>query len=776
MSYQTLWFPDEGHESYIGYLDVNSNKLSLEQHRALYAFYPQEAEVMQALTAARMALEPFGDALKIWDLETDTVFLAATSRHLGEGISEDTPFDTPALLLELTQAPLERGPKYFRPFLAHPNPLVRLALAQNPNLSAEVLEPLLCDLDSSVLDVLMQHPQAPELAGRWRRLARDLEQARNPESLPRDLDALSHSVWWTVRTAVAHNPSTPSSTLLRVSSDPFDAVPLAVAANSSASEMLRGLLLERFKALDLEARKALFVYPYLPLELLEGWQDGLGLEVTQHPDTPDYLLERLLGDFELRPDYRTHRFKIQLTQVAYERMRRVGFRAAHFFLSACEQARGESVLERQWELARSVWARVRAELALNPHTAPQVLEALMDDPHTEVRRATACNPITPLERLLSALNSEDVRPLLTNKALSWEVLGSLECVQERETQGESPRDNFAQPQDPYFYLRANPNTPRDLLERWFGESRSELAILNNPAVPFRVQRQVLQQFHPSVHHVQGENTSIWMGADKRVRWSEMVASSSENRFEVHNDDALETLLRNPHARPEVLWATWIFLDWPSARYLLENPALPSVLEAEVLERLEEKGRRAEVLSNIRTHRYLPQVPLFPDPWWRKEYENFTELWHEFQARDEPPAPPANSYSFTLEQWYAHIQKSLEAGHKRRTSRLQKKAEFWQHTDVYVQRGVEIAHEEAQVSEEYARFEAEQARLVAQHDIWHPDLPEVREDYLEALEHERLERVDSIETQTWEELIHMFNKDYLEWLEQEYQSRPHPLEP
>ena len=773
VSYKTEWLGDQGHESYMQFLDLDSNELSIERRRALYALYPQERQVMEALTAARMVLEPYGDALKIWDLETDTVFLAA-NRHDNHGFSEYTPFETPALLLELTQAPLERGSAYFGPFLAHSNPLVRLALAQNLNLSVETLEPLLCNLDWDVTNALMTHPHAPQLAQRWQQLALDLEHAKNPQSLPRDLDALSHSVWWTVRTAVAHNPSTPSSTLLRLSSDVFDAVPLAVSANPHASMLLREPLLERFRALDLEARKALFVYPHVPQELLEGWQSELSLEVAQHPDTPEGLLKLLLGDFELRLDHGTHRFGIKLTQAAYERMRRVGFRAAQPFLGACEQARGESSLERQRELAGSVWARVRAELALNGRTEPDVLGALMHDSHAEVRRAAGCNPNTPLERLLSALKTKDVRPMLTNPALSWEVFSSLECVRERETQGEPHDDPFFQPRDPYFYLRANPNTPGNLLERWFGEGYRELAILANPAVPYRVQQQVLQQFYPSVYHIQGENQSIYARESEQVRWSKMVASSSEKRFQVHNVEVLETLLKNPHARPEILWATWIFLDWPSARYLLENPALPPALEAEILERLEEKGRRVEVLSSLHTHRYLSQVPLFPDPWWRKEYENFMDPWYEPHAGEEPQPPQSNPYSFTLEDWAAHIQKALETGQAKRASWLQEKSGFWQRTDVYIQRGIEIAHEEAQVDEEYSRYAAEQAKLEAEHNFWHPDLPDVEEDYLEALKHERLTLVDSLTTETWKERVYMFN-EYLELLEQEYQNRPDPLE-
>ena len=326
-----------------------------------------------------------GGGWQTWDFESNTVLSTGRWEDWNDaGHKLTPPFKDVPLIFELATAPLERGPNFFRPYLHHRAVQVRLALAQNPYLNADLLEPLLCDLESGVMAELMIHPAAPDLVARRKILVRQLETAQDPFQLPRDLEPLANSVWWTVRAAVAANPSASSSTLLRLSQDPLEGVRLALCTNPNCPPDLRKAVLNEI--MNANFLGGLLKYSLVPVEVLEKCKKHAALEVAQHPCTPPEILLEILGEvWNHWDDKGLCTLNIEKPQA--HTARRLGDEATRPFFEACVRARGTLSLEEQLELARSVWPRVRAELALNPEVSTEVLQSLILDSHDGVSEA-----------------------------------------------------------------------------------------------------------------------------------------------------------------------------------------------------------------------------------------------------------------------------------------------------------------------------------------------------------------------------------------------------
>jgi len=380
--------------------------------------------------------------------------------------------DERAALLAGTWTP-EQPAELARELSRHADVNARLALASNPSVSADVIRPLLGDLDDEVRWRAGQHPNV--LPGFKREYARDLADAQDPAALPRDLERLARSDFATVRVAVAGNPSTPTRLLTdfaRATAWPYL---LAVATNPSTPAEARGRALDTLGRLpDPHERRVLAGHARTPWELLRRWttdrDEFLRYRVARHPNTPtDAVMafvndpaagvrsaarERLLGDpagdaWNAASDHApgsttdSRRLREQWAAATTLDIGNDDFILAQdpdlapeilaYFVThpdKCAHVAGRADLshEQMRMIAHSGNAWARHELAGNPRLPDDLAEELASDPDTGVRQALARRPRLPAraqDRLASDPDGQVRSGLAASEALTEGVMERL---------------------------------------------------------------------------------------------------------------------------------------------------------------------------------------------------------------------------------------------------------------------------------------------------------------------------------------------------------------
>lgn len=604
VSYGSFWFCDES-DSELKIFGFAGEELALPW---------KETSLLGNLIYERISASSLGHTgWHTLDLRSGALLESGyTIEYVDAGQQLGELFSDPNLLFQAATAPLERGESFFHSLMQHSDVLVRRAVAQNPNLTVDMLEPLLFDSDEQVLELLKRHPCSSALAEYRQNVEQLVIQAKDELALPRALEALSHTVAWTVRAAVAANPSTPSRVLLRLLEDKHEGVRLAALASPNVPAELREKCLAPYQNLHGEALIPLLHYPILPANLLERWSafPDFPAQGVLHPSSPERVALHWLGEVEIY----TRSSSFSVPDGACCAFRVLGFKRSQLFFAACEQARKPLPFLIQQKLSRSSWARVRAELAISPHTDPQILRTLAADPHSAVQRATLANPHTPLEVLLEALEDgkeADLYALATNSALSWEYLSKLN------------HPNYIQ------FLATSPNVPAHLLEEWYWNRKLSLhhTIANNPALPLSIQWKTLEQAQPRIMNLQ--SLKVW---SEPIPWEQTQDSVLERGFSFQSDYFLDILACSRGTSPIILQEIWKRFGIHMAPKLLQNPTLEPSLVHEIYQKFQEIGQLEGILASLHQHPQAPtglppllnyQIP----PWW----QNYTYI-SDFEPR------------------------------------------------------------------------------------------------------------------------------------------------
>ncbi|WP_221089020.1 hypothetical protein [Deinococcus aquaedulcis] len=528
------------------------------QGRAVPLDHDLRREVEEAVEHADLP----GQSAYLWDLGTgliapfgEVTYLAGDSLNGTYAVRFE---GNEELVLEVAAATAPSQAQV-QAWVAHPDPSVRRAAALNPAIPDEWLLPLHGDLVFEVMS---------SMGSRRGHAAFEAEQqqAQNPRTLPRTLDALSRSSWTSVRLAVARNPSTPGAALRELARAPQWPFPLAVLNNPACPPEVREPLLDALGGVEgPETRRAIAQAQDAPWALLSRWladpDPYLRARIARHAATPAQALAVLAAD----PDE-------DVQMAVRERMEEKE-----------EPYNPAWPLAEQWRVAHSphqrnaLWALGHA-----PNLHPDVLAFLLNQPQQAY--VVVHRPEVTDDDLLRLIETGPIATyrLSERGGLSAEVLRRLAQRPEEDLRASVP--SLAKPTglpedvtaalvaDPSEQVRAQaalhlppgPAQAQRLADdpaAWVAET-----LLRNPALPPAVARTVLRRLGHGVLnpylHTKDPIPAPLLGVYSEFATGETLLALAQNpqtpssplveQVRALGGAAIETLIADPHTPPEVL--------------------------------------------------------------------------------------------------------------------------------------------------------------------------------------------------------------------------------
>ncbi|PTA69091.1 hypothetical protein [Deinococcus arcticus] len=526
------------------------------QGRAVPLDHDTRREVEEAVEHADLPSQ----SAYLWDLSTGVITPFGEVTYLAGDSLNGTytvRFEGNEELVLAVAAATAPSQAQVQEWVAHPDPSVRRAAALNPAIPDEWLRPLHGDLVFEVASAV--HSRGGRAAFEAER-----QQAQNPQTLPRTLDALSRSPWASVRLAAARNPSTPGSALRELARAPQWPFPLAVLNNPACPPEVREPLLNALGGVEApETRRAIAQAQDAPWALLSRWLDDpdpyLRARIARHAATPTEALARLATD----PDE-------DVQMAVQERTEEEPYNPAW-------------PLAEQWRVAHSplqesaLWALGHA-----PNLHPEVLAFLLNQPPQAY--VVLHRPEVTDDDLLRLIETGPIAThwLSERGGLSARVLRRLAQRPEAHLRASVP--SLARPTglpgdvtaalvaDPSDQVRAQaalhlPLSPAQAQEladdpaAWVAET-----LLRNPALPPEVARTVLRRLGPGTLnpylHTGDPLPGPLLGVYSEFATGETLLALAQNpqtpssplvdRMRALGGAAIETLIAEPQTPPGVL--------------------------------------------------------------------------------------------------------------------------------------------------------------------------------------------------------------------------------
>jgi hypothetical protein len=208
-------------------------------------------------------------------------------------------------LYSLTRIAVDPGttPSRLKELSHHPNFIVRLSIAQNPNIALEILEQLTFDSHLQVAHQALRHPgialdtlnRSPEFnkATNWRLRVMI---ARNLQTTLDVLVQLSEDDSAFVRYAVSRNPNTPQEVAAQAGDSSYFQQLICAGETSNNRKLLERLSYSH----SIQLRKAVATNPNTPRRVMEVLlgdpSPQVRRELARNQNSPEYILKILSTD------------------------------------------------------------------------------------------------------------------------------------------------------------------------------------------------------------------------------------------------------------------------------------------------------------------------------------------------------------------------------------------------------------------------------------------------------------------------------------------------